>query len=165
MKHQTGKLRLSSKLFFTACLLLSACICRAEVIVYPAPQCGIVSKAYLLKIKEAGSNWQTVDVYHASVAGTAGLKTVIKQTSFAYFDCSGRVEVALTIPRGNIKQVKIRPLAYGITPKVNGNTILFSLNASQNVSVEINGNIFENLQVFANTIQTDKPLSTDTNVL
>lgn len=154
------------RLFFSFFLFLYVTqICRAEVIVYPAPKCNLISKAYILKVKDQSSGWKKVDIYKANVAGQAGYKISTKKTSFAYFDCSGRVDVSVTVMSGTVKQVKIRPLAYGVVPKINGNTITFSLNVSQNISVEVNGDIFENLQIFANPIETSHPLLTDTNVI
>lgn len=155
-----------SKTFFSFFLfLLFTQICRSEIIVYPAPKCNIISHAYALKVKDPSSGWKNVAVYNANVASQTNYKLSSKKTSFAYFDCTGKAYISVTIPAGKIKQVSVRPLALGIVPKVNGNAVTFSINVSQNVSVEINGDIFENLQIFANPVENNRPLLTDTNII
>jgi len=86
-------------------------------------------------------------------------RTIIENTSVSYFDFSGEVEVSVTYNKGSIKKAKIRPLSYGTIPKIMHNTILFSLTGPQNLSVEVNGDIFHNLQLFANPIETFQPFS------
>ncbi|WP_448700587.1 glycosyl hydrolase family 28 protein [Mucilaginibacter sp. AW1-3] len=137
----------------------------AKVITYKAPPCNFLSKEYILKVREPGGQWQQVDVYHARVANVINTKMVEQKTSFAYFDCSENVEISVTVPSGNLNSVKVRPLSSGIKPVVKGNTITFVTRAGQNVSVEVNGNIFQNLQVFANTIEKDPPSIQDTSVI
>lgn len=137
----------------------------AEIITYKAPKCDLVSTAYSLKIREHNNSWLPLDVYQARVTNVIKTKTIREQTSFAYFDCDGIVEVELTIPAGGIKDIKIRPLAYGIAPIIKGKKVTFSINVNQYVSIEINGDIFHNLQLFANEIERSKPTIKDTNIL
>ncbi|MFA6086776.1 glycosyl hydrolase family 28 protein [Mucilaginibacter sp.] len=137
----------------------------AKIITYKAPPCNFISKDYYLKVREAGSPWQNVDIYHANVANVVDTKTIIKKTSFAYFDCSGTVEVNLTVNTGSIRSVKIRPLSLGIQPVIHGNNISFSISANQYMSIEVNGDIFQNMQLFANPLETTRPSARDTNVI
>ena len=51
----------------------------------------------------------------------------------------------------------MRPLSYNITPAVSGDTLTFSLSSPRNLSVEVNGDIFHNLHLFANPIDTHRP--------
>jgi len=83
----------------------------------------------------------------------------------ASFDFTDTVDVSITFNRGNIQSARVRPLSYGITPEVKGNAIMFSLSEPRNLSVEVNGDIFHNLQLFANPIETNRPASTDPNVI
>jgi polygalacturonase len=118
-----------------------------------------------MKVREFGARWQVVDLYHAKVAEVVNTITTSKKTTFAYFDCTGNVEVSLKTAKSVVKSVKIRPLALGIKPIIEGNRITFKMKANQNISVEINGDIFHNLQIFANKLESKKPLATDTNVI
>jgi len=76
------------------------------------------------------------------------------------------VEVSI-VPsgRGSISSARVRPLSFGITPAVHGNTITFSLSQPRNLSVEVDGDIFRNLHLLARPIETDRPDPTDPNVL
>jgi len=137
----------------------------ARVITYPAPKCNLLSSEYVLKIRETGGQWQQVDVYHGNVAEVVNTKMLPRKTSFAYFDCSNNVEVSVTVATGKINFARIRPFSLGIKPVIKGNTITFSMGTNQNISLEVNGNIFQNLQIFANTIESDRPSVKDTNVI
>jgi len=83
----------------------------------------------------------------------------------ASFDFSGSVEVLLTYNRGAIRSAKVRPLSYGLVPFVKGNTIAFSLERPRNLSIEVNGDIFHNLQLFANSIEAARPHPNDPSVI
>jgi len=137
----------------------------ARVITYPAPKCNLLSNEYVLKIREAGGQWQPADVYHGNVAEVVNTKMLPRKTSFAYFDCSGNVEVSVYVTTKKINFARIRPFSLGIEPVIKGNTITFSIGTNQNVSLEIDGDIFQNLQIFANAIERDRPSVKDTNVI
>ena len=85
--------------------------------------------------------------------------------SMVQFDFSGRVEVRVKYNYGNIDSVKIRPLAKGITPVIKGNYVSFFMDEPAKLSVEINGNRHQNLHVFANPLETEKPKADDPNVM
>jgi len=87
-----------------------------------------------------------------------------KNTRFGT-DFSGVVDVSITYNKGNIESARVRPLSYGITAVIKKNTITFSLSQPRNLSVEVNGDIFHNLQLFANSIEATRPKSTDPNVI
>ena len=50
-------------------------------------------------------------------------------------------------------------------PNVATDTITFSLSQPRNLSVEVNGDIFHNLQILANPMETDRPDPADTNTI
>ncbi len=52
---------------------------------------------------------------------------------------------------------RVRPLSYDIPCRVEGNAVCFELTRPCNVSVEVNGDIFHNLHLFANPLETDVP--------
>jgi hypothetical protein len=57
------------------------------------------------------------------------------------------VSVTSKVP---VKTCRGRPLSYNISHQVEGNTITFKLDRPRNLSVEVNGDIYHNLQLFAN---------------
>jgi polygalacturonase len=73
--------------------------------------------------------------------------------------------VSVTSHHGPIQFARIRPLSYGIAPEVKGNTLTFTLTKPRDVSVEINGDIFHNLHVFTNPLETNRPDANDPNVI
>lgn len=60
---------------------------------------------------------------------------------------------------------RIRPLSYNIAHQIKGNTLYFKLNKPSNLSVELNGDIFHNLHLFANPIDTFKVNGNDKSLI
>jgi hypothetical protein len=82
-----------------------------------------------------------------------------------YFDFTGVVEVLVSSNNTVVKSVRVRPLSYGVLPKVQGNTLTFQLDRAQNLSIEINGDILHNLQLFAGAIDQHPPDQSDPQVI
>jgi len=141
----------------------------AQLVNYPAPQGSSLNSDFTVKVRQQGQAWQIVPTYQATVNSvTSRVVTATENfvnTSFAYFDFAGEVEVSITANNATIKNVRIRPLGDGIMPKITRNTITFSLKDPRKLSIEINDDIFHNLQLFANALETYHPLATDTNVM
>jgi hypothetical protein len=159
-------------------LLLALCaVCSAagaaesRVKVYPAPTVEPLSSDYQVAV--AG---QTVPVYIAKV-GPADEQRRWKAmddkknsadyydlAAFAYFDLRGPVEVLVTSP-ATINSARILPSALHLTPRIQGRTLSFTLPAPGNLTIEINGEIFRSLHLFANPPETDVPQAGDPNVI
>ena len=136
-----------------------------QVIVYPMPGGISHSEDFTVRVRNPGQSWRVLPVYLAKVVQVVDTKRAFRQSSMAYFDFSGTVEVSVTYHQGAIHSAGIRPLSYGVQPVVTGNTITFSLSRPLNLSVEVNGDIFHNLQLFANPLETDRPSSMDSSVI
>jgi hypothetical protein len=154
---------------FFAGLIASTALCAAElpdnqVITYPAPEGCALNTNFTVKVRTPAGEWQDIATYLVKVDEVTTVHTP-QNSSLAYFDFIGTVDLSITFNRGNIQSARVRPLSFGITPKINGNTIAFSLSEPRNLSVEVNGDIFHNLQLFASSIETNRPSSTDTNVI
>lgn len=80
----------------------------------------------------------------------------VEHASMATFDFSEKVEIAVTYNKGKIDSARVRPLSYDIPFTIEGNTLQFSLEKPANLSVEVNGDIFHNLHLFANPLDTFK---------
>ena len=126
---------------------------------YPAPLGADLSHDFEVKVRVPGGKWQKVDTYAFAVARVESPSVrSVDTTSVAKFDFEGKVEVAVTSLTKDIKSIKIRPLSYNIKGDVTdgGNTVTFSLDRPRYISIEVNGDIFHNLQIFADNI-AEKP--------
>ncbi len=137
----------------------------SRVVVYPAPGGVAMNPAFAIKVRPPGGEWQPVPAYLIKVDAVIGTGHTPRDSSLAYFDFAGEVEIAITSARGSIDAARIRPLSRGITPKIEGDTLTFSLTQPRNLSVEVNGDIFGNLQLFANPLETERPDPADPNVI
>ena len=154
-------------LLSTACFLLFPfCLAAQQLVVYPAPEGALLNGDFSVKVRQAGQKWQVIPNYLIKVDEVRQAKHDVKDASMGYFDFSGEVEVSVTYnSKAAIQQAKIRPLSYGIVPIVKGNTLSFKLDRPRNLSVEINGDIFHNLHLFANPLIENLPDKNDPNVI
>ena len=160
-------------------LLLACCaLCRvagaaeSRVTVYPAPAGEPLSQDYLVTVEA-----QPVPVYLAKV-GPADEKRRWKAmddkansadffdlAAFAYVDLrGGPVQVTVTSPAA-IAKARILPSSLHLTPVIQGRTLSFTVAVPGNLTVEINGEIFRSLHLFANPPETDVPQQGDPNVI
>ena len=126
--------------------------------VYPAPEGVEMKDDFTVKVRVPGGEWQDVPTYMVKVDEVRGTKHCVEKSSMSYFDFEGKVEVSVTSNNGPVETARVRPLSYGIEPVVDGNTLVFSLDRPRNLSVEVNGDIFHNLQLFANPIDINNPI-------
>lgn len=139
------------------CLFFLGMSAQAQVITYPAPQ-GVEQKHdFTVCVREPGKEWHNLDTYALKVDEVRGTSHQVEKASLAYFDFAGEVEVSVTSNGGDIQTGRVRPLSYGITPQISGNMMTFKLDCPRNLSVEVNGDIFHNLHLFANPIDENRP--------
>lgn len=139
-----------------------------QLVVYPAPKGSLPSmhnNDYTVKVRRPGGQWQDLYEYNVKVDQVKGTDHHVENASMCSFDFSGQVEVAVVSNNGNIRQARIRPLSYGIEPEVKGNMLRFKLSQPRNISIEINGDIFHNLHLFANPIDSFVVDKNDTNLI
>lgn len=141
----------------TSIALTVAIAGEAAVTIYPAPHEAVLNDAFTLEVKEAGGEWHPVDIYAIKVDKTVGVKHSVVNTSMAYFDFDGKVDLRVISRGQRVESAGVRPLSYGISPAVAGDTLTFSLDKPRQLSVEVNGDIFNNLQIFANPVETSRP--------
>ncbi len=177
---------------FLCWLSITSCALTAgaanQLVVYPVTDGMSRNGDFTVKVRTPGQKWQDVPAYLVKVAQGVDTSVPAKNTdipqnkpktpqnafranmgpvdsSMASFDFSGTIDVSITYTKGDIKSARVRPLSYGITPLVKKNTITFSLAQPRNLSVEVNGDIFHNLQLFANSIEDTRPDPADPNVI
>ncbi|RCW42439.1 glycosyl hydrolase family 28, partial [Paenibacillus prosopidis] len=130
------------------------------LVTYPAPTTGItMNTTYTVQVRVPGGNWQNVDVYNTTVG------IVPANASIAYFDTDGPVDLSITYNSGTVTSAAVHPTSKGITPAVNGNTMTFSISGPTKLSLEVNGNINNNLHLFVNPLEVNPPSPTDPNVI
>ena len=146
------------------CLTLSISA-QPTLIIYPPTDALSPSSDYLVKVRAPGQPWKEVPVYQVKVAdGSAGTFRT-KESSMAYFDFSGKVEIAVTCKKRQPRSMRIRPLSYNIPAQRKGKTLHFTLDQPRNISIEPDGDIFHNLQLFAGSPETAVPDKADTNTI
>ena len=137
--------------------------------VYPLPD-GVPSKdSFSVNVRSSNGNgtWEPLGTYLATLSEidttTGGFDS--KQSSMAYFDFCGSVDVSVTSIDRPIQSVVVRPLSYGIVPEVQANTLTFTLTQPRNLVIQIDDDIFDVLHLFSNTIDTNAPSPDDPNVI
>jgi len=136
-----------------------------QLVAYPAPQGAILNADFSVSVRIPGQKWQELPEYLIKVDEVKGTGHAVENASMSYFDFSGEVEVSVTYNKGEIQNARIRPLSYGIQPEIKGNTLTFRLSQPRNLSVEVNGDIFHNLHLFANPVDEFIPDKKDTNLI
>lgn len=86
------------------------------------------------------------------------------EAGFASFDIAGPVEVTVTCPEP-IQTAKLLPSSSGIKPVVSGNSVTFTMTKPGQLTLEVNGDWVNSLELFANPMETDIPSPTDPNVI
>jgi hypothetical protein len=138
-----------------------------KLVVYPIPSGVPTNSSFSVKARTPGGAWQTVPVYRArakQIDANTGSGPVFN-SSVATFDFKGTVEVAVTSSKGTIGSARIRPLSYDTQYTVDGATVSFTLTEPRNLSIEVDGEIFNNLQLHANPIEENAPDPDDPDVI
>ncbi len=123
----------------------------AELYVYPVPEGVPVLEDFRVRVRLMGREWMEVgtclariDMHH------------VREASVAYFDFQGKVECEVTSLKEDVVSAQIRPRAAGIEFQKEGNTVRFMLEKPAKLSVEINGDRFHNLHLFAGKAAEEK---------
>lgn len=132
---------------------------------------------YKVSIQDDKSDWRSVEVRNALVSSFSkhpqiwndweNQKALRDTMSYALFTHHFKRNVKVRIEPGfQFDKVEIRPVSYGIEyKKVDGGIEFELVNASQKVSVEFDGDRAENLFLFPDLPDMDKPDKNESNVL
>lgn len=132
---------------------------------YPAPAGAVLNKLFTVKVRLAGQNWQPSPAYEIKVDEVRNMGHKQENAAMSSFSFDGQVEVAVQFNGGTVQTARIRPLSYGIPFTRKGNTLYFTLTRPRNLSIEVNGDIFHNLHLFANPPEEEKISPTDKEVI
>ncbi|WP_205325145.1 glycosyl hydrolase family 28 protein [Glycomyces sp. YM15] len=139
----------------------------ARLATYPIPAGIARNDSFQIQVRVPHGEWQPVDAYNVRLKeinpDTGGGRTF--NSSMAYFDVSGEVNVKVTYTRAAVETARVRPLSYGIEPEIDESTVEFTLDGPRNVVIEVNGEIFDCLHLLAKPIETDVPDLGDPNVV
>ena len=138
---------------------------KSQVEVFPIPDGVDQNHDFKVEVSVNEKKWETAGTYLVKVDQVKNAAHHEENSSMCMFDFEGKVTVRITYNGGTINTARIRPLSYHIQPKIEGNSILFTLDKPSNLSVEVNGDIFHNLQLFANPMDDFKPNQKDTNLI
>ena len=152
---------LSCLLGFAACGTLAAA---DRLVVAPAPKGIELKHDFEVKARTIGGVWKPVDTYAFRVDRVDKARHNVELTSVAHLEFDGQVEIQVKSLAQDIKTYKVRPASYGIQARREGNTLTFTLDRPRYVSVEINGNIYQNLQLFADRVM-EKPKVSRKNLI
>ena len=138
------------------CLITLSMAAKDRLVVAKAPAGIELKHDFEVKVRIGGGEWKDIDTYAFKVDRVANTKHNAEITSVAKFEFEGKVEIQVKSIAQDIKSYKIRPNSYGIQAVQDGNTLTFSLDRPRYLSVEINGNIYQNLQIFTDQV-LEKP--------
>ena len=127
---------------------------------YTAPKGVAENTDFHVRVRLINGQWKDLFTYKVNVD-----MHNVREASMVYFDFSGEVEIEVTKNVGTVDSVLIRPLSYNIPYEQNGNTITFRLDRPRKISLEVNGDRFHNLHIFAGALEKDMPDPRDQNVL
>jgi len=135
-----------------------------QVFTYDAPEGAPLKNDYDVFVQPRGSKeWKRIDTYMAKVnaptspnpskGGGVDTGHKVSEISYCFFDFTGDVYVKVISKNRKFKSARIRPDYRGTIANVqNDSTVQFLLFQPENVSVELDGDITNNLLVF-----TSKP--------
>ena len=127
-----------------------------RLVVAKAPNGVELKNDFEVRVRTAGDKWQSLDTYAFNVQKVANTKRTVEKVSVVKFEMEGEVEIEVTSRLTDIDSFKIRPVSRGVKVVKDGRTLRFSVNRPQYLSVEINGDCYHNLHIFADSIM-EKP--------
>ncbi|MFC6100240.1 glycosyl hydrolase family 28 protein [Olivibacter domesticus] len=164
------KYRVRQLFFALFCLLTTIAVEASDhakkLVVYKAPSGALLNNDYTVSVRQVNDKkWKAVPTHLIKVDEVREAEHKVENSSMAYFDFAGEVEVSVTFNKESIDKARVRPLSYGIESTVEGNTLTFRLDRPRNLSIEVNGDIFHNLLLFANPLVENIPDRKDPNVI
>ena len=141
---------------------------RPKLVTYPRPTTMPTNTSFQVRVRTAPDGaWQTLDIYRPQfeeINATTGSGKVYN-SSMAYFDFNGSVEIEVTYLKGGTTKARVRPDALGIKPELLGDTLRFTLDEPKDVVVQINDEIFDALHLITNRVEHHVPSADDPNVI
>jgi len=125
---------------------------KSALVTYPAPDGAVGNADFTVRVRTPGGEYQDIFTYLVRVD-----MHDVREASMATFDFADAAEVEITYKREAIQQVDVRPLSSHIDYDVYSSTILLRLDRPCCLSIEVNGDRFHNLHIFANALEEGAP--------
>ena len=122
----------------------------SQLVVYDAPKGAVGIDDYKVSVRVPGEHWQDLFVYEVKVD-----MHEVRKASMVYFDMEEPVEVRVESRTQTIQKAVIRPLSLQLPFQQNEHAITFVLGKPCKIVVEINGQRFSALHLFANPVESD----------
>lgn len=156
------------KNLFIGLFMIGTFVCDAiaqnSVVTYPVPRqmyYSMHNDDFTVQVRPAGEKVWT-DLYEYKIKVDMDTNS---DASFVQFDFDGKVEVKVQKNNGEVRSAVIRPFSKGITPKIEGNVMTFMLDHPYDISLECNGDRLNNLHIFTNPIEKNRPRKGDNGVM
>ncbi|MEF3353257.1 glycosyl hydrolase family 28 protein [Paenibacillus sp. GYB006] len=120
---------------------------QSTVKVYPAPSGARNNSDFSVRLRTPGGQWKTLFSYNVKVD-----MHDVRNASMVTFDCSGSVELEVKYNVGLVQSAEIRPLSYGVQCDIKKQVISLKIDKPMLLSLEVNGERFHNLHIFANPL-------------
>lgn len=132
-----------------------------EIKVYPAPEGAVGNGDFAVKVRTPGGEWRSLFSYNVKVD-----MHHVRDASMVMFDCTGPAEIEAVYTRGPVEQAVVRPLSAGLACcKHHDQLISLKIDGPRLLSLEVNGERFHNLHIFANPMETEVPDGSGAGVL
>lgn len=132
----------------------------------PPTQAYPTNDVYEVRIREVGEDdWHSLITHSAKTQQYVPAK--MGNAAFVVFDRDflKPVEIEISKIDEEISDIRIRPSSKRINYVRQGNTVKFTISKPEKLSVEFNGDILNNLMIFANLPELDVPAENDPNVI
>lgn len=121
---------------------------KSKLEVMPIPSAVRKDNHFSLRVRPSDSeDWTDVPLYAVKVD-----MHDVRQAAAAIFDFDGKVEVCIRPHVSWVYSAVVRPLSKGIVPDCDGREIRFTLDAPADLMIEVNGERFHCLHLFAGKI-------------
>ncbi len=106
--------------------------------------------ALTVHVRQPQGDWQPLPLYTAYID-----MHDVRPCAVGLFDFTGNVEVRIRPAVMWIHSAIVRPLSLGIEPACDGHEVVFTLDKPANMMIEINGERFKCLHLFAGAIEAE----------
>ncbi|MFQ7114574.1 endo-polygalacturonase [Hallella bergensis] len=107
---------------------------------------------YKVSVRPINGKWEEIKVYPWKVAHVVQAKQTNEESSVAAFEMGQPMEIVVEVLDRTIRSARIRPMSYDIPFTQQANKICFTLDRPRYLSIEVNGDIYHNLQLFADSV-------------
>ncbi|KAF5989562.1 endo-polygalacturonase [Fusarium bulbicola] len=134
---------------------------------WPIPDGVPIANSFDVKARIPGGKWEEIDIFQPvlnEVNFTTG-SSIKHNSSLAYFDFNGTVEIQARYLKDRVSKAVIRPYSLNLSPKKSGSVITFTLDEPRDIIVQVNDDIFDTLHIFTNPPDPDVPSENDKDVM